>query len=128
VREKVLLQHARRAAVLDRRRPSTSSTSPERPAGCRRLLHDPRRDRSQKPIVIGRAGSMIKQIGTEAAQRPGGVLQCKVYLDLRVKVKPTGANDERVADDLGCRAEVRHDDTKDGRDTKERANLFNHPN
>ena len=42
---------------------------------------------SQKPIVIGRAGSMIKQIGTEARKELEASLQCKVYLDLRVKVK-----------------------------------------
>ncbi len=56
---------------------------------------------SQKPIVIGRAGSMIKQIGTEARKELEESLQCKVYLDLRVKVKSDWRDDERVLDDLG---------------------------
>jgi len=56
---------------------------------------------SQKPIVIGRAGSMIKKIGTEARVELEAFLQCKVYLDLRVKVKSDWRDDERVLDDLG---------------------------
>ena len=56
---------------------------------------------SQKPIVIGRAGSMIKQIGTEARKELEASLDCKVYLDLRVKVKSDWRDDERVLDDLG---------------------------
>jgi GTP-binding protein Era len=56
---------------------------------------------SQKPIVIGRAGSMIKKIGTEARQDIASFFQCKVYLDLRVKVKPDWRDDERMLDSLG---------------------------
>ncbi len=56
---------------------------------------------SQKPIVIGRAGSMIKKIGTEARQDIAAFFNCKVYLDLRVKVKPDWRDDERVLDSLG---------------------------
>jgi GTP-binding protein Era len=56
---------------------------------------------SQKPIVIGRAGSMIKKIGTEARQDIAAFFNCKVYLDLRVKVKPDWRDDERVLDNLG---------------------------
>jgi GTP-binding protein Era len=56
---------------------------------------------SQKPIVIGRAGSMIKKIGTEARLDLEKFFACKVYLDLRVKVKPDWRDDERVLDDLG---------------------------
>jgi GTP-binding protein Era len=56
---------------------------------------------SQKPIVIGRAGSMIKKIGTEARLDLEKFFGCKVYLDLRVKVKPDWRDDERVLDDLG---------------------------
>jgi GTP-binding protein Era len=56
---------------------------------------------SQKPIVIGRAGSMIKTIGTEARQDISRFFNCKVYLDLRVKVKPDWRDDERVLDSLG---------------------------
>jgi GTPase len=56
---------------------------------------------SQKPIVIGRAGSMIKTIGTEARLDIAKFFSCKVYLDLRVKVKPDWRDDERVLDTLG---------------------------
>jgi len=56
---------------------------------------------SQKPIVIGRAGSMIKKIGTEARLDIAQFFNCKVYLDLRVKVKPDWRDDERVLDSLG---------------------------
>jgi GTP-binding protein Era len=56
---------------------------------------------SQKPIVIGRAGSMIKKIGTEARQDIAAFFNCKVYLDLRVKVKPEWRDDEKVLDTLG---------------------------
>src|SRR5262249_58343873 len=56
---------------------------------------------SQKPIVIGRAGSMIKRIGTEARQDIARFFNCKVYLDLRVKVKPDWRDDERMLDSLG---------------------------
>ena len=56
---------------------------------------------SQKPIVIGRAGSMIKQIGTDARLDIARFFACKVYLDLRVKVKPDWRDDERMLDTLG---------------------------
>jgi GTP-binding protein Era len=56
---------------------------------------------SQKPIVIGRAGSMIKRIGTEAREDIERFFRCKVFLDLRVKVRPDWRNDERALDELG---------------------------
>ena len=75
---------------------------PDRPGGllrvyCTILVET----ESQKPIVIGRAGSMIKKIGTEARKDLEAFFNCKVYLDLRVKVKPDWRNDERALDDLG---------------------------
>jgi len=45
---------------------------------------------SQKPIVIGRGGEMIKKIGTEARHDLEKFFEVKVFLDLRVKVNPTG--------------------------------------
>ena len=56
---------------------------------------------SQKPIVIGRGGEMIKRIGTEARQDLERFFDTKVFLDLRVKVNPDWRNDERTLDDLG---------------------------
>jgi len=75
---------------------------PERPGGLLRVFCTIYVEtESQKPIVIGRAGSMIKKIGTEARQDIAAFFNCKVYLDLRVKVKPDWRDDERVLDSLG---------------------------
>jgi GTPase len=56
---------------------------------------------SQKPIVIGRGGEMIKRIGTEARQDLEAFFDTKVFLDLRVKVNPDWRNDDRALDELG---------------------------
>ena len=58
---------------------------------------------TQKPIVVGRAGSMIKAIGTAARVELEGFLGKKVYLDLHVKVKSEWRNDERTLDEMGLR-------------------------
>jgi GTP-binding protein Era len=42
---------------------------------------------SQKGIVIGRRGSMLKRIGTEARREIEALLGSRVYLHLRVKVE-----------------------------------------
>jgi GTP-binding protein Era len=56
---------------------------------------------SQKPIVIGRAGAMIKQIGTAARKELQAYLGTKVFLDLHVKVKSEWRDNERLLDELG---------------------------
>ena len=56
---------------------------------------------SQKPIVIGRGGGMIKQIGTEARKELEAFFDTKVFLDLRVKVDPDWRNNDRTLDELG---------------------------
>lgn len=56
---------------------------------------------SQKPIVIGRAGEMIKRIGTEARLELEAFFETKVFLDLRVKVDPDWRNNERSLDEIG---------------------------
>jgi GTP-binding protein Era len=58
---------------------------------------------SQKPIVIGRAGSMIKQIGTAARAELERYLESRVFLDLHVKVKSEWRDDERFLDEMGLR-------------------------
>jgi len=58
---------------------------------------------SQKPIVIGRAGAMIKQIGTVARAELERYLESRVFLDLHVKVKSEWRDDERLLDDIGLR-------------------------
>jgi GTP-binding protein Era len=56
---------------------------------------------SQKPIVIGRGGEMIKRIGTEARVDLEKMLDAKVFLDLRVKVNPDWRDDDRSLDEIG---------------------------
>jgi GTP-binding protein Era len=56
---------------------------------------------SQKPIVIGRAGAMIKHIGTAARAELQKYLESRVYLDLHVKVKSEWRDDDRMLDELG---------------------------
>jgi GTPase len=58
---------------------------------------------SQKPIVIGRAGAMIKRIGTAARAELERYLQTRVFLDLHVKVKSEWRDDERLLDEMGLR-------------------------
>ena len=58
---------------------------------------------SQKPIVVGRAGSMIKQIGTAARAELERYLESRVFLDLHVKVRSEWRDDERLLDEMGLR-------------------------
>ena len=58
---------------------------------------------SQKAIVIGRAGSMIKMMGTEARQELESFFSTRMYLDLRVKLRAGWRDDPRVLDQLGVR-------------------------
>jgi GTP-binding protein Era len=55
---------------------------------------------SQKPIVIGKGGAMIKQIGTAARAELEQHLEKHVYLDLHVKVKSEWRDDERMLDEI----------------------------
>jgi GTP-binding protein Era len=56
---------------------------------------------SQKQIVIGRGGSVIKQIGTRARPEIEQLLGRHVFLELRVKVKPRWRRDEATLQRLG---------------------------
>ena len=56
---------------------------------------------SQKPIVIGRGGEMIKEVGSSARQAIEAFLQNRVFLDVRVAVKEQWREDERTLDQLG---------------------------
>jgi GTP-binding protein Era len=55
---------------------------------------------SQKPIVIGKQGSMIKRIGTEARQDLEATLGAKVFLDLHVAVHEGWREDARFLGEL----------------------------
>ena len=56
---------------------------------------------SQKPIVVGKAGSMIKAIGTAARLGLEEHFSQRVFLDLHVKVKSEWRDDERLLDEIG---------------------------
>jgi GTP-binding protein Era len=56
---------------------------------------------SQKQIVIGRGGSVVKQVGTRARPEIEHLLGHPVFLELNVKVKPKWRRDERLLERLG---------------------------
>lgn len=56
---------------------------------------------SQKGIVIGKQGSMIKQIGQAARRELEAMLDSQVYLELRVKVMKNWRSDEALMRRLG---------------------------
>jgi GTPase len=58
---------------------------------------------SQKGIVVGKAGAMIKKIGTAARHELEQYFGSRVFLDLHVKVKSEWRDDERLLDELGLR-------------------------
>jgi GTPase len=55
---------------------------------------------SQKGILVGRAGRMIKEIGTAARARIETLLGARLYLDLRVKARPGWREDQRFLAEL----------------------------
>jgi GTP-binding protein Era len=56
---------------------------------------------SQKPIVIGKGGAMIRQIGIGARAELEKYFGARVYLDLHVKVRSEWRDSERTLDDIG---------------------------
>jgi GTPase len=56
---------------------------------------------SQKPIVVGRGGAMIKQIGTAAREELERFFATKVYLDLHVRVSQDWRENDRVLQEIG---------------------------
>jgi GTP-binding protein Era len=56
---------------------------------------------SQKPIVIGKGGAMIKQIGTTARLELERFFSARIHLDLHVKVKSEWRDDDRMLDEIG---------------------------
>jgi GTP-binding protein Era len=56
---------------------------------------------SQKQIVIGRAGTMVREIGMRARPEVEVLLGRKVFLELRVKARPKWRRDAAMLDRLG---------------------------
>jgi GTPase len=101
VREKLLqFTHAEipfsSAVVVDR------FEEPEEPKGLLKLYCTIVVEReSQKPIVVGRSGEMIKRIGTAARADLERFFDTRVFLDLHVRVKSEWREDDTVLDDIG---------------------------
>jgi GTP-binding protein Era len=55
---------------------------------------------SQKPIVIGKGGEMVKRIGTEARLELESILGARVFLDLHIAVHESWREDERFIGEL----------------------------
>jgi len=56
---------------------------------------------SHKPIVIGKAGRMLKQIGSMARKEIEAMSSRKVFLQLKIKVRQNWRDDERVLRTFG---------------------------
>lgn len=58
---------------------------------------------SQKGIIIGKKGALLREVGQKAREDMESLLGSKIYLELWVKVKKDWRNQERVLKDLGYR-------------------------
>jgi GTP-binding protein Era len=56
---------------------------------------------SQKQIVVGKGGQMIRQIGTRARPEVEAVLGRRIFLELHVKARPRWRRDETMLERLG---------------------------
>jgi len=56
---------------------------------------------SQKEIVIGKAGAILKQVGTEARQDLEELVDSKVFLELYVKIASKWREDYSTLEDMG---------------------------
>jgi GTP-binding protein Era len=103
VREKLLqFTHAElpfsTAVVIDR------FEEPETPKGLLKLYCTIVVDReSQKPIIVGRGGEMIKKIGVAAREDLEKFFDTRVFLDLHVRVKNEWREDDNVLNDIGLK-------------------------
>ncbi len=57
---------------------------------------------SQKPIVVGKGGAMVKAIGTAARVELERELDRRVHLDLHVKVKADWRDSDRLLDEIAA--------------------------
>jgi GTP-binding protein Era len=58
---------------------------------------------SQKGILIGKGGAMLKRIGTEARRQLEGFFGVKVFLELHVQVRKNWRKDPRALREFGFR-------------------------
>jgi GTP-binding protein Era len=122
VREK-LLQFTRAeipfssAVVVDRfEEADTSSAQDDRPSGATAAIGRAKpkdllrvfctivvERESQKPIVVGKGGEMIKKIGSAAREELERFFRTRVFLDLHVRVKSEWRENDYLLDEIGLR-------------------------
>jgi GTP-binding protein Era len=56
---------------------------------------------SQKGIVIGKGGALLKAIGTDARREIERLLGARVYIGLHVRARPEWRDDDRTLHELG---------------------------
>jgi GTPase len=56
---------------------------------------------SQKGILVGRGGSMVKRIGSDARPLIETIIGGPAYLELTVKVRPRWRRDDTALDRMG---------------------------
>ena len=56
---------------------------------------------SQKQIVVGKGGAIVREIGTRARPEIEALLGHPVFLELHVKVRPRWRRDEAMLERLG---------------------------
>ena len=56
---------------------------------------------SQKQILVGKGGAMVREIGTRARPEIEALLGHKVFLELVVKVRPHWRRDDATLERLG---------------------------
>jgi GTP-binding protein Era len=56
---------------------------------------------SQKTILVGKGGSMVRKIGMQARPAVEQLLGRKIYLDLHVKVRPKWRQNDAMLERFG---------------------------
>ncbi len=86
------------AVVIDEYKDKTrDDEAPEAHISASILVNRP----SQRAIVVGRGGSIIKEIGINARKKIEAMIGGKVHLNLHVKVSPKWFNNNFVLDEIG---------------------------
>lgn len=103
IREKILEQYKQEipysTEVVVERFKETTTTKGE--AMVEIMAHIYVSRETQKMIILGKNGSSIKQLGTEARKSIETWLESKVFLDLHVKVRDNWRDDERMLKHFG---------------------------
>ncbi len=103
IREKILEQYKQEipysTEVVVERFKETKTTRGEDLVEINAIIYVSRE--TQKMIILGKNGSSIKQLGTEARKSIETWLENKVFLDLHVKVRDNWRDDERMLKHFG---------------------------